>query len=159
MKTIKTFRKRLEYLRGELRAERISLGEISELQSLAKHIAPGDVELLEAAGVPEHAAQHTPGPCQICGAVHSPSAMDAAGVLLDGKARIKTAYGSKTACGVASLIDNETHAPELLDALEALTSTARTFRNVPKNQQAWTSIDDAALNAAFAAIAHAKGQL
>jgi hypothetical protein len=45
--------KRLEYLRGELRAERISYGEIHELQSLAKHINPGDVELLEAAGVPE----------------------------------------------------------------------------------------------------------
>lgn len=44
---------RLEYLRGELRAERISYGELAELQSLADHIEPGDVELLEAAGVPE----------------------------------------------------------------------------------------------------------
>jgi hypothetical protein len=44
---------RLEYLRGELRAERISTGELVELQSLAAFIAPGDVELLEAAGVPE----------------------------------------------------------------------------------------------------------
>ena len=47
-------RKRLEYLRGEIRAERISYGEISELQSLAKHIEPGDVELLEWAGVTEN---------------------------------------------------------------------------------------------------------
>lgn len=46
---------RLEYLRGELRAERISYGELSELQSLAPYIAPGDLELLEAAGVPENA--------------------------------------------------------------------------------------------------------
>jgi hypothetical protein len=45
---------RLEYLRQELRAERISLGELAELQGLAEHIAPGDIELLEAAGVPEH---------------------------------------------------------------------------------------------------------
>lgn len=45
--------KRLEYLRGELRAERISWGELHELQSLAEYIEPGDVELLEAAGVPE----------------------------------------------------------------------------------------------------------
>jgi hypothetical protein len=45
---------RLEYLRGELRAERISQGELIELQGLAEHIEPGDVELLEAAGVPEH---------------------------------------------------------------------------------------------------------
>ena len=44
---------RLEHLRGELRAERISLDELHELQSLAPHIKPGDVELLEAAGVPE----------------------------------------------------------------------------------------------------------
>lgn len=45
---------RLEYLRKELRAERISLGELTELQSLAKHIPEHDVELLEAAGVPEN---------------------------------------------------------------------------------------------------------
>lgn len=46
--------RKLEYLRGELRAERISYGELAELQSLAKHIDTNDVELLEAAGVPEH---------------------------------------------------------------------------------------------------------
>lgn len=46
---------RLEYLRGELRAERISYGELAELESLKEHIEPGDVELLEAAGVPENA--------------------------------------------------------------------------------------------------------
>jgi len=46
-------KKRLEYLRQELRAERISYGELAELQSLAEHIEKGDVELLEAAGVPE----------------------------------------------------------------------------------------------------------
>lgn len=47
-------RERLEYLRGELRAERISYGELAELQGLADQIDPSDVELLEAAGVPEH---------------------------------------------------------------------------------------------------------
>jgi hypothetical protein len=52
---------RLEYLRGELRSERISTGELQELQGLVKHIAPGDVELLEAAGVPEFPAQDTEG--------------------------------------------------------------------------------------------------
>ena len=50
---------RLEYLRGELRGERISLGELLELQSLAESIDPGDVELLEAAGVPEFAEDVT----------------------------------------------------------------------------------------------------
>ena len=47
-------RERLEYLRGELRAERISYAELAELQDLAGEIDAGDVELLEAAGVPEH---------------------------------------------------------------------------------------------------------
>ena len=44
---------KLEYLRQELRAERISYGELIELQSLIEHIDPIDVELLEAAGVDE----------------------------------------------------------------------------------------------------------
>lgn len=46
-------KQRLEYLRNQLRAENISYEELHELQSLAAHIEPGDVELLEAAGVPE----------------------------------------------------------------------------------------------------------
>ena len=44
---------RLEYLRGEIDAERISYGEIAELQSLAKHIESDDVQLLQWAGVKE----------------------------------------------------------------------------------------------------------
>lgn len=48
---------RLEYLRTELRAERISYEELAELQSLAEHIDPSDTELLEAAGVPEHTTE------------------------------------------------------------------------------------------------------
>lgn len=55
-------RERLEYLRGELRAGRISWGELAELQDLASHIPAGDLELLEAAGVPEHL-----GDCEECG--------------------------------------------------------------------------------------------
>lgn len=46
-------KQRLEELRKELRAERISTGELLELQSLIPYIDKGDVELLEAAGVPE----------------------------------------------------------------------------------------------------------
>lgn len=49
-----TIHARLEYLRQELRAERISYSELAELQALAPHIDPGDVELLEAASVPEY---------------------------------------------------------------------------------------------------------
>jgi hypothetical protein len=46
---------RLEYLRGEVRAERISYGEIAELQGLGEqgHIPADDVELREWAGLPE----------------------------------------------------------------------------------------------------------
>ena len=44
---------RLEYLRGESEAERISYEEIAELQSLARYIEPGDTLLLEWAGVSE----------------------------------------------------------------------------------------------------------
>ena len=48
-----TIKERLEYLRGEIEAERISYGEIAELESLAEHIEPGDILLLQWAGVPE----------------------------------------------------------------------------------------------------------
>lgn len=44
---------RLEELRGLIQGECISYGELAELQGLAEHIEPGDVELLEWAGVPE----------------------------------------------------------------------------------------------------------
>jgi hypothetical protein len=46
-------KERLEYLRGEIEAERISMEEIAELESLSAHIDPGDTLLLEWAGVPE----------------------------------------------------------------------------------------------------------
>ena len=46
-------KERLEYLRQEIRNERISYGEIAELQSLVEHIDPSDVELLQWAGVEE----------------------------------------------------------------------------------------------------------
>jgi hypothetical protein len=54
MKATKQIKSRLEYLRTELRNERISYGELAELESLVKYIDKNDVELLEAAGVPEN---------------------------------------------------------------------------------------------------------
>ena len=45
--------KRLEELREELRKENISYGELFELECLKEYIDPSDIELLEAAGVPE----------------------------------------------------------------------------------------------------------
>ena len=55
MKT-KEIKKRLEYLRKELKAEKISYSELIELQSLSKYIDKNDVELLQGAGIPENAA-------------------------------------------------------------------------------------------------------
>ena len=46
-------RERLEYLRGEIRAERISYKELAELQFLAPYIEGGDTELAQWAGIPE----------------------------------------------------------------------------------------------------------
>lgn len=51
--TNKAIKSRLEYLRGEIKAERISMDEIVELQSMAEHIAPDDVLLRGWAGLPE----------------------------------------------------------------------------------------------------------
>lgn len=51
--TMKAISDRLDYLRGEIEAERISYGEIVELQELAKFIDPSDTVLLQWAGVPE----------------------------------------------------------------------------------------------------------
>ena len=49
----KNIKERPEYLRKEIEAERISISEILELQSLAKYIDSSDVVLLEWAGVKE----------------------------------------------------------------------------------------------------------
>lgn len=50
---MEAIKKRLEELRQELRKECMSYGDIAELQSLSEFIDKEDVELLEAAGVPE----------------------------------------------------------------------------------------------------------
>lgn len=44
---------RLEQIRAAIRADNVSYGELADLQGLVDHIAPDDIELLEAAGVPE----------------------------------------------------------------------------------------------------------
>lgn len=50
-------KKRLDYLRSQIKAESISYGELTELQSLAEYIDPSDMELLEWAGVKEHSIE------------------------------------------------------------------------------------------------------
>lgn len=54
MSTKQSAQERLEYLRGEIEAERISLDEIAELQDLVEYIDPSDMLLLEWAGIPEN---------------------------------------------------------------------------------------------------------
>lgn len=49
----KQIKKRLNYLRKEILAERISYGEIAELQSLIEYIPKDDILLLLWASVPE----------------------------------------------------------------------------------------------------------
>ena len=50
----KEINKKLEHFRKEIEAEKISYGEIAELQSLKKYIDKGDTLLLEWAGVKEN---------------------------------------------------------------------------------------------------------
>lgn len=54
--TATKIKERLKYLRGEIKAERISYGEIAELRgyALAEYIDPGDIVLLDWAGVKEN---------------------------------------------------------------------------------------------------------
>jgi len=59
MKTQNQIRARLEELRVFLRTESMSYGELHELQSLANQIEADDIELLEAAGVPEFPDRET----------------------------------------------------------------------------------------------------
>lgn len=81
MKNPNQIKVRLEELREELRQERISYGELAELQSLAEHIEAGDVELLQAAGVAEgfvigrkaiFTGTGIENPCSGCGKDHDP---------------------------------------------------------------------------------------
>lgn len=49
---------RLESIRRSIEDECVSYGEIAELQSLVEHIDPGDILLLQWAGVPEFEELH-----------------------------------------------------------------------------------------------------
>jgi hypothetical protein len=49
-------------------------------------------------------------------------------------------------------------AQAMRDALAAVSQTYRTFRNVPKEDQEWTALDDEALEAVEAALAKAEGR-
>jgi len=82
----------------------------------SKSLFGGKVEIIgpDAASinaVAEHIVQVVTagksGACPNCGEVHTVGALDAANVILNGKIKIETAFGTKTVCGVADLIDRE----------------------------------------------------
>jgi hypothetical protein len=80
---------------------------------------------------------------------------DANYIIVDGAEHVAVCDEAETAERLVTLLNS---AAEVLDALRALVSTARTFRNVPAGEQQWTSLDDEALKAAFAAVAKAEGR-
>lgn len=143
----KKIKARLEYLRGELRAERISYGEMHELQSMAEHIEPGDTELLEAAGVPEF-----PQPKPLA---------------LTKEAAIHIVYGGlfsfneplPTADKVASEIERVTNLREIIQQRDELLAVLSKALQFMEQVAAEHSIGDIKTeNLARAAIAKAKGQ-
>lgn len=64
-------------------------------------------------------AQHTPGSERIA-EILIPEGIDRKGHA----STITTAWGKKTREGIADLIDNETHAPELIEALQKISTLA-----------------------------------
>lgn len=80
-------KKRLESLRQSLRAENISYGELAELQSLAAYIQEDDVELREAAGLPEDVTEFVLCPsCRGMGTIRVPAPRGAGVMHEDGYA-------------------------------------------------------------------------
>jgi DNA-binding SARP family transcriptional activator len=55
---LEEIKQRLEAIREAGRKENISYSELAELQELAEYIEPGDVELLELAGVRNQRADY-----------------------------------------------------------------------------------------------------
>ena len=55
---------------------------------------------------------------------HTPGALRAAHIIMNGKEKILTEYGTKRAEGIADLIEHETAAPELLEACKKLLAAA-----------------------------------
>ena len=52
-KFMQKVKKRLEAIRKSIQNENVSYGELFELQNLSQYIDPSDIELREAAGIPE----------------------------------------------------------------------------------------------------------
>jgi hypothetical protein len=67
--------------------------------------------------------------------------------------KIKTPCGSKNWSFVKKCIENH---DELVEALKHAHNSLRTFRNVPKDEQEWTSIDDDTIKTIEQALAKAE---
>lgn len=89
---------------------------------------------------------HTPGPWQVIGGSVYGYGCDSAGEPTQPIAHMDRRPGNGT---VPTERDSNAKlialAPRMAAALAAIEATYRTFRNVPKEQQEWTSLDDDAL--------------
>jgi hypothetical protein len=85
----------------------------------------------------------------------NPELMDANGepVLSAGTGEYKPYRNAEDAVFIAKACNMH---DELVAALKATVSVLRTFRNVPKEQQDWTSLDDEALDYAFQVLDRAQ---
>ena len=83
-------------------------------------------------------------------------AMKAAEIIIGDKHRIRTDYGEKTIYGLADLIDRETTAPELLEALKGLFEHCAMVHNQWGDNSNQKEADNA-IKAARAAISKAEG--
>jgi hypothetical protein len=57
---------------------------------------------------------------------HTPGAIRAAEIIMDQRQTLSTLYGVKSAEGIADLIDRETHAPDLAEALREIAEASAT---------------------------------
>jgi hypothetical protein len=105
---------------------------------------------------------HTPGPWRYdkfhCTILSGEDKENEDGELVKLATRVVDCYGALGGDDTDADVRLIVAAPELLAALKAVASTYRTFRNVPKEKQEWTPLDDEALEAAFAAISKAEGE-
>lgn len=168
MKTSKKIQGRLKYLRGEIKAERISYDEIAELQSLAAHIPADDVELLQWAGVPENSkttSQPAPGPLTAsgtCGKYYIRDKNRAIVFETGGNFQGKP-FTEDEACNHArELVLRWNSQPDLLEMLERITEKTKRANEIRHSggkidAEDWSELYQLT-NEATAAIAKASGQ-
>ena len=91
---------------------------------------------------------------------HTAGALKAAKIIMNGKARIKTEYGEKSIEGIADLIERETAAPEMYEALKELDEAAYYLETAGRDcagKQYWDALTAARVKAC-AALRAAGGE-